>query len=62
MVLPWLMGMCVEVGGLYLAMVLDGVSLAGAAGIAVGGGTEVYAGVLSKGCFFVIIAFTGGHL
>lgn len=33
-VLPWLMGMCVEVGGLYLAMVLDGVSLAGAAGIA----------------------------
>lgn len=34
-VLPWLMGMCVEAGGLYLGMVLDGLSLIGAAGIAV---------------------------
>lgn len=34
-VLPWLMGMCVETGGLYLGMVLNGLSLAWAAGFAV---------------------------
>lgn len=32
--LPWLMGLCVEAGGLFASMVLDGVSLAGAAVIA----------------------------